>query len=179
MMTSGFRHLIFFVLIIGLAYAAYAYMIKPANAHLSQERTTMEQKRAKLGELERATAAAEDLSGQLQKVEEAIAVFESKLPPSSEIHTVLENVTLIAQRHGLTPKTIRTMKTVENRGYIEQPIMMELHGDFNSYYAFLLELEQLDRITKVRELKLKKKSQIEGQTESEFVMSIFFQKTAA
>ncbi len=178
-MTSGFRHLIFFVLIIGLAYAAYAYMIKPANTHLDQERTAMEQKRAKLDELERATAAADDLTGQLHKVEEAIAVFESKLPPSSEIHTVLENVTLIAQRHGLTPKTIRTMKAVENRGYIEQPLRMELHGDFHAYYAFLLELEKLDRITKIRELKLKKKSQTEGQTESEFVMSIFFQKSPA
>lgn len=178
MMTSGFRHLIFFVLIIGLAYASYAYMIKPANVYLAQERTAMEQKRAKLGELERATSTAEDLSDQLRKVEEAIAVFESKLPPSSEIHTVLENVTLIAQRHGLTPKTIRTMKAVDNRGYIEQPLRMELHGDFNSYYAFLLELEKLDRITKVRELKLKKKSQSEGQTESEFVMSIFFQKSS-
>ena len=179
MMTSGIRHLIFFVLILGLAYASYAYMIKPANTSLAQERSAMEQKRAKLDELERATVAAEDLSEQLQKVEDAIAVFESKLPPSSEIHTVLENVTLIAQRHGLTPKTIRTMKAAENRGYIEYPIKMELNGDFNSYYAFLLELEKLDRITKIRELKLKKKSQTEGQTESEFVMSIFFQNTAA
>lgn len=176
-MTSGIRHLIFFVLIIGLAYAAWAYMIKPANEHLAHERTAMEQKTAKLRELDRASAAANDLTAQLAKVEEAIAVFESKLPPSSEIHTVLENVTLIAQRQGLTPKTIRTMKAVANRGYIEQPIHMELHGDFNSYYAFLLELEKMDRITKIRELKLKKKSQYEGQTESEFVMSIFFQKS--
>jgi len=179
MMTSGIRHVIFFVLILGLAYASYAYMIKPANTSLAQERLAMEQKRAKLDELERATVAAADLSEQLRKVEDAIAVFESKLPPSSEIHTVLENVTLIAQRHGLTPKTIRTMKAAENRGYIEYPIKMELNGDFNSYYAFLLELEKLDRITKIRELKLKKKSQTEGQTESEFVMSIFFQNTAA
>ncbi len=176
-MTSGIRHLIFFVLIIGLAYAAWAYMIKPANEHLDSQRQMMEQKRAKLTELDRASAAANDLTAQLKKVEEAIAVFESKLPPSSEIHTVLENVTLIAQRQGLTPKTIRTMKPLTNRGYIEQPIHMELHGDFNSYYAFLLELEKMDRITKIRELKLKKKSQYEGQTESAFVMSIFFQKS--
>lgn len=176
-MTSGIRHVIFFVLILALAYSAYAYMIKPANAMLEQERATMEQKRAKLNELDRATMAAKDLADQLRKVEEAIAVFESKLPPSSEIHTVLENVTLIAQRHGLTPKTIRTMKTATNRGYIEQPLAMELQGDFNSYYAFLLELEKMDRITKIRELKLKKKSQYEGQAESEFIMSIFFQNS--
>ena len=137
----------------------------------------METMRAKLNELEQATAAAKDLAAQLQKIEEAIEAFESKLPPSSEIHTVLENVTLIAQRHGLTPKSIRTQKNKNNRGYIEQPLAMELHGNFNSYYAFLLELEQLDRITKIRELELEKSDQ-EGQTEATFVMSIFFQSAA-
>ncbi len=178
-MTSGFRHLIFFVLLIGMAYIAWAYMIKPANAYLADERTSMEVKRAKLAELERARATADDLKAQLVRVEEAIKVFESKLPPKSEIYTVLENVTLIAQKHGLTPKTIRALKNLDNRGYIEQPLKMELHGDFNSYYSFLLELERMDRITKIRELSLKKKSQYEGQTEATFVMSIFFQNTKA
>lgn len=177
-MNSSMRHLIFFVLIIGMAYVSWAYMIKPANADLTRQRANMEIQKAKLDELERATTAAEDLTGQLKKIEDAIAVFESKLPPSSEIHTVLENVTLIAQRHGLTPKTIRTLKNETNRGYIEQPLEMELHGNFNAYYAFLLELEKMDRITKIRELKLKKKSQSEGQTEARFVMSIFFQDVA-
>jgi type IV pilus assembly protein PilO len=176
-MTSSFRYLIFFVLIIAMAYVSWAYMIKPANEHLTQERAKMEVLRAKLDELEQATAAAEDLAGQLEKIEAAIKAFESKLPPSSEIHTVLENVTLIAQRHGLTPKSIRTQKNKDNRGYIEQPLEMELHGNFNSYYAFLLELEKLDRITKIRELSLKK-SEREGQTEATFVMSIFFQNAA-
>lgn len=177
-MNSSIRHLIFFVLIIGMAYVSWAYMIKPANTSLTQQRATMEVQKAKLDELQKATAAAEDLSEQLQKIEGAIEVFESKLPPSSEIHTVLEDVTLIAQRHGLTPKTIRTLKNEKNRGYIEQPLEMELHGNFNAYYAFLLELEKLDRITKIRELTLKKKNQIEGQTEARFVMSIFFQDAA-
>lgn len=177
-MTSSMRHVIFFVLIIGMAYVSWAYMIKPANEYLAEQRTQMEKQRAKLNELERATIAAEDLSEQLQKIEGAIHVFESKLPPSSQIHTVLENVTLIAQRHGLTPKTIRTLKNEENRGYIEQPLEMELDGNFNSYYAFLLELEKLDRITKIRELTLKKKSKQEGQTEAKFIMSIFFQGAA-
>ena len=174
-MSSSMRHVIFLVLILGMAYVSWAYMIKPANEHLTQQRAKMEVQRAKLQELEQATVAAEDLSQQLTKIEAAIAVFESKLPPSSEIHTVLENVTLIAQRHGLTPKTIRTLKNEENRGYIEQPLEMELDGNFNAYYAFLLELEKLDRITKIRELTLKKKSKQEGQTEAKFVTSIFFQ----
>jgi type IV pilus assembly protein PilO len=173
-MTSGIRHLIFFALILAMAYISWAYMIRPANAALLQQRAAMEQKQAKLAELDRAKGTASNLDEQLKHVEEAIRVFESKLPPKSEIHTVLENVTLIAQKHGLIPKTISALKATEKNGYIEQPLKMELHGDFNSYYAFLLELERMDRITKIRELTLKKKSQYEGQTEATFVMSIFF-----
>ncbi len=176
-MNSGLRHIIFFVLIIAMAYISYAYMIKPANEHLTRQRMQMEASRSKLTELERATAASEDLSLNLEQMEQTIKEFENKLPPSNEIHTVLENVTLIAQRHGLIPKMIRTLKTTSNQGYIEQPLEMELHGNFNSYYAFLLELEQMDRITKIRQLELKKKSKLEGQTEAKFVVSIFFQNS--
>ena len=178
-MTSGSRKFVFFVLLMALAYVSYAYMIKPANQHLAREKIEVNAKRAKLLELRKATAAASDLTKQLEKVEEAIAVFESKLPPRSEIHKVLENITRIAQTHGLVPKTIRTLKVKSNRGYIEQPLHMELHGNFNSYYSFLLELEKLDRITKIRELLLKKKAKTEGETAATFVVSIFFQKTSS
>jgi len=176
-MNSGMRHIIFFVLIIAMVYVSYAYMIKPANELLTKQRVQMESSRTKLDDLKRATAASEDLNLQLEQMEKAIQEFESKLPPSSEIHTVLENVTLIAQRHSLTPKTIRTLKTTSNQGYIEQPLEMELDGNFNSYYAFLLELERMDRITKIRKLDLKKQSKYEGNTEAKFVMSIFFQSS--
>jgi type IV pilus assembly protein PilO len=176
-MNSGIRHLIFFALIGAMIYISWACMIKPANENLARERVRMETQRAKLQELAQAKAASEDLNASLEEMERAIREFESKLPPSSEIHTMLENVTLIAQRQGLTPKTIRALPSKNNRGYIEQPLEMEVHGNFNSYYSFLLELERLDRITKIRKMELKKKNNAEGQTEAKFVMSIFFQNS--
>lgn len=175
-MSSSLRYLIFFVLIVGMAYVSWEYMIKPANTDLAEIRIKMKGMQDTLSKLELEKAASKDIPAEIEKIEQTIEAFESKLPPSSEIHTVLENVTLIAQRHGLVPKTIRTQKNKENRGYIEQPLEMELHGNFNSYYSFLLELEKMDRITKIRELKLEK-SKGEGQTEARFVMSIFFQST--
>jgi len=176
-MTSGMRKAVLFVLLAGLTYIAYNYMIKPANRDLTAQKARITQNKKTLRELEKATVAADDLSKQRKRVEEAIAAFESKLPPSSEIHTVLKNVTLIARKHNLTPKTIRAMKPKENNGYIEQPLKMELHGNFNSYYSFLLEFEKMDRITKIRELSLKKESKHEGYTEATFIVSIFFQGT--
>jgi len=176
-MTSGFRQAVFFVLLLGVAAAGYQYMIKPANQHLAQARQRVDGKRAKLGEFEDATAKAEDLNKQLEQLQEAIRFFESKLPPTDEVHKVLEQVTVVAQKKGLAPKTIRTLQPKDNNGYVEQPLEMKWTGDFNSFYAFLLEIEKLPRIMKLRQLKLDKQSG--GSVAAELILSIFFQDAAA
>ena len=174
-MTSGLRKVVFFILLLGVAYVAYQYMIKPANRHLAEKKAKVQMKLAKLADFEKATAAAENLSKQLEQLQEAIEFFESKLPPTSEIDKVLQDVTVIGEKQGLRSKTIRTLKKKNNSGYIEQPLKMELVGDFNSFYSFLLELEKLPRIMKIRELELDKQKSHEGQIEADFVVSIFFQ----
>lgn len=177
-MNSGLRKLVFFVLLVAVSYIAYRYMIKPANIRMAEQRERLEAKTAKLAEFEKATVAAEDLSKQLEQLQGAVEFFESKLPPKSEIHKVLEQVTVIAQKQGLKPKTIRTLKKENNSGYIEQPLKMELVGNFNSFYSFLLELEKLPRIMKIRELEVTKQSKHEGRIAGDFVISIFFQNEA-
>jgi len=174
-MNSTLRKVIFFVVTLGMTYASYVYMIKPANRDLAVQKEKMEQKNAKLKKLANAPVVLEDLKKELGRLEESVDILESKLPGKKEIHTVLENVAVIAQKHGLNPKTIRTLKQNYKNGYIEQPIKMELHGDFSSYYSFLLAVEKLDRITRIREMVLKKNKKHDGFTEASFVVSIFFQ----
>jgi Tfp pilus assembly protein PilO len=92
---------------------------------------------------------------------------------------VLEQVTVIAQKEGLEPKTIRTLKNKNNSGYIEQPLKMEVVGNFSSFYSFLLELENLPRIMKIRELKLEKQTGGDGRIVADFIVSIFFQNNVS
>jgi type IV pilus assembly protein PilO len=178
-MTSGLRKIVFFILLVAVAIAGYLYMIKPANQHLAEAKQRVEGKRAKLKEFEDATAKADDLNKQLTQLQEAIRFFESKLPPTSEVHKVLEQVTVVAQKQGLKPKTIRTLVPKDNSGYVEQPLEMKWVGDFNSFYSFLLEIEKLPRIMKLRQLNLEKQSGDEGQVEASFILSVFFQNRAA
>ncbi len=178
-MTGNFRKAVFFVLLLGVAAAGYQYMIKPANTDLADAKGKLDAKMAQLASFQKATAAAEDMTKQLEQLQEAIEFFESKLPPKSQIHKVLEQVTVIAQKQGLKPKTIRTLKRKDNSGYIEQPLKMELEGNFSSFYSFLLELEKLPRIMKIRELDLDKRRDSEGQIAADFVVSIFFQNVAS
>lgn len=178
-MTSGLRKIVFFILVVGVALIAYQYMIKPANEHLAEAKLRVSVKLEKLKEFEEATAAAENLTKQLEQLQEAIDFFESKLPPTSEIHKVLKNVTVIAQQRGLLPKAIKTEKIENNSGYVEQPLKMQLVGNFNSFYSFLLEIEKLPRIMQISKLKLEKQKDQEGQITADLVVSIYFQNKQA
>jgi type IV pilus assembly protein PilO len=177
-MSGGLRKAVLFVLLLGVACAAYQYMIKPANKHLAEQKAHLQTKLAKLTEFEEATAAAEDLNKQLEQLREAIEFFESRLPPTSQIDKVLHDVTVIVQKQGLRSKRVLRLKKKDNSGYIEQPLRMELEGNFNSFYSFLLELEKLPRIMKIRELKLEKQEESEGQIAADFIVSIFLQNEA-
>jgi len=174
-MTRGLRKIVFFILLLGVAYVAYQYMVKPANKHLAEQKARLHTKLAKLDEFEKATPAAQDLNKLLEQLQEAVDFFESQLPPKSEIDKVLHDVTVIVQNRGLRSKRVLRLQKKNNSGYIEQPLKMELVGDFNSFYSFLLELEKLPRIMKIRELKLDKQTKNEGQIEADFIVSIFFQ----
>jgi type IV pilus assembly protein PilO len=176
-MTSV-RKIVFFVLLVGVACIAYKFMIKPANKHLAEQKAQLDVKLAKLDEFEDASSAAEGLNKQVEQLAEAVEFFESKLPPTSEIDKVLRDVTVISEKQGLKPKSIRTLKRKDNSGYVEQPIKMELVGNFKSFYSFLLELEKLPRIMKIRQLEVEKAKTLEGQITTDFVVSIFFQNAA-
>jgi type IV pilus assembly protein PilO len=174
-MNSSLRKIIFFVMVVGMTYLGYQYMIKPAQKRLAEQNIRIHNKADKLAKIDQATATAENLNTQLGQLQNAIDFFESKLPPKSQIHQVLANVTLIVEKQGLEPKTISTLPTKENNGYIEQPLKMELDGDFKSFYSFLLELEKLPRIMKISQLELKKIEGLEGRVAANFIVSIFFQ----
>ena len=174
-MTSDLRKVVFFILLLCVALLAYQHMIKPANRHLAEHKVRVQTKLAKLAEFKKATAAVEGLSKQLEQLQEAIEFFESKLPPTNEIDKVLRDVTVIVQKQGLRSKRVLRLKQKDNSGYIEQPLKIELVGNFNSFYSFLLELEKLPRIMKIRELELKKQTKHEGQIAADFIVSIFFQ----
>lgn len=173
-MNTVLRRVVFFVALVGLAYVSHTKMIRPANAEMASQKTRLIEKQAKLAKLQSAPAAAEELKAQLDRLSQAVVFFESKLPPASEIDSVLENVTIIAKRNNLASNMIKTLRKKSNNGYFELPLKMELSGNFKSFYSFLLELEQLDRITKIRELTLSKNEEEQGRVDASFTISIFY-----
>jgi type IV pilus assembly protein PilO len=173
-MKLGLRELLFLVLLLAVPSGAYFWIFKPANQRIEQQRQDIEAKVQKLESLRKALGGIEDLGAEVDKLQEAVSFFEAKLPQHHEIHQVLKKVTMIAEKHHLDTKLFKTLKPEVSAGYSEQPIEMSLLGDFDSFYQFLLELEKMQRITKVKIMDLEKSKEKEGMTKSDMELSIYF-----
>lgn len=178
-MKFGLSELVFAMLLLALPVGAHFWVLKPARENIKEQKTQLEAKAAKLESLREAMAGAKDLNKEVEKLAEAVEFFESKLPGHHEIHKVLAQVTKISESHGLETKLFQTLKRKPFASYSEQPIRMEVYGDFDAYYQFLLDLEKLPRITKIKEMELLKDKQVEGAMHASFTLSIYFDSQAA
>jgi type IV pilus assembly protein PilO len=177
-MQTGSRIVAYVVLLLATLGASYYYMVKPMAEHNADLRSQTQKKLEKLSTLRTAAAGVQDLPAEIDKLRKAIAFFEGKLPEEKEMDKVLREVWQIAERNGLSTKSVRSLKAVPNNDYNEQPIRMVMAGPFGGYYNFLKDVEALPRITRISEMSLNKDPKSEGQVTAELTLTIFFDSSA-
>lgn len=174
-MRFGFREMIFVVAMLGLLGCSYFLVFQKANLKREALQADVNTKLQSLANLRQATAGIEDMGRKIDDLQQAIDFFESKLPQEKEVDKILKEVWQMAEANSLQTKTVKTLRAERAAGYSEQPIQMTLSGDFNGFYAFLLQLEKLPRITRVTVMDLKKIEQHDGEMTANVTLSIFFE----
>ena len=178
-MKFGIRELLFVVILGGLLCASYFFVFTKKNAERVALRADTAKKEKALASLRQATAGIDDLARKIDELQQAITFFESKLPQEKEVDKILKEVWQMAEANALQTRTIKTLKTERSANYTEQPISLSLSGDFNGFYAFLLQLEKLPRITRITEMDLTKINDRDGEMEATMTLSIFFEAEGA
>ena len=174
-MKFGLREIIFVIVMLGLLGSTNYFVFSKANKKKQDLLADIHTKQASLSNFQQATAGIEDLNNKIDELQKAITFFESKLPQEKEIDKILKEVWQMAEANQLTTKTIKTMKAQRGPNYSEQPIQLSLSGDFNGFYAFLLQLEKLQRITRITDMNLQKISDRDGEMQAQMTLSIFFE----
>lgn len=177
-MQFGPRVVLCLVMLLGLLAAAYHYTFEPMSERIADIKQETQVKREKLATLRTAAAGVQDLPTEIEKLRKAISFFEGKLPEEKEMDKVLREVWQIAEKNGLTTRSVRSMKPVLGADYSEQPIRMVIAGPFGGYYNFLKGVEALPRITRISEMSVNKDTKTEGQVAAELVLTIFFDSAA-
>ncbi len=179
-MRLGAREILFLLLLLALPMAAYRFVFEPRNAQISEVRQQIIEKRGKLDQLRLATQRIDDLGREIGRLSEAVILFEQKLPAQRDVEVILKEVWELAMQHGLTPKSVRTDEPVMSEMYAELPLRMMIVGDFDGFYSFLLDLEKLQRITRLPQARLERiDGQTIGQIKADLVLSIFYEPPGA
>jgi type IV pilus assembly protein PilO len=173
-MKFGIRELLFLSLMIG-AVALSAVHLQRSKAKRDALLADTAAKRKTLSDLKQSTAGIVDWNQKIAELKQAISFFESKLPQEKEIDKILKEVWQMAEQNTLQTRTVKTLRTERAASYSEQPIEMSLSGDFNGFYVFLQQLENMPRITRVTNMALTKITDHEGQMQAKMTLSIFFE----
>src|SRR3954447_21249617 len=176
-MRFGIRELVFVTLMVGLLATTWIFVFKKASMRRQQKLADIAQMDRALANLHTATAGIDDLSRKINELQKAIDFFASKLPAAKEMDKVLTEVSQMADVNALQSKTVKSLKTERGSAYSEQSIQMNLAGDFNGFYSFLLQLEKLPRITRITNMNLQK-SDRDGEMQATMQLSIFFEPDA-
>jgi type IV pilus assembly protein PilO len=174
-MKLGFRELLFLTVMLGLFGCTYFMVFKKANTKRETLKAEIIKKQKSLADLKRSTAGIDDLARKIEELQQAITFFESKLPKEKEIDEILDSLSRLASANSLTTRTIKTLKAETAASFREQPIQMSVSGDFNGFYAFLLQLEKLPRLTRITQMKLDKIQDRDGEAQATITLSIFFE----
>jgi len=162
-------------LAIGAGLAA-GFVVYPLLQQTAADHEAIRARRAELVKVQRVVHRISDLKQEIKRLEDALAFFEDRLPEEREIDVILREVWLIADAQSLSPRRIQTSRPENHPRYNTQPITMTLDGRFDRFYEFLLGLERLPRITKVRQMQITKSPTEEGVVEVDLLMDIFCEK---
>lgn len=182
-MKTSIYKVMFLALLVGIPVAAWRMAFVPRNARAAEMMEEIEAKRSKLQALNEATGAIGNLEKEIDRLNKAITFFQSKLPSEKEIDKVLQEVWQLAETNRLITKSIRTEKRKNKSpvlpaglGYREQPITIQLEGDFLGFYSFLQALENRPRIMRIHKMEMKERNAgPHGHVTIEFVVAIFFE----
>ncbi len=174
-MNLGLRELLFLFVLLAMPAASYWFVFRPQNADIDAARKEIEHKEQMLEKLAKATSRNADLQRINEEIAAGIATVESRLPDSKEVDVILGQVATKARESRLGLPKVRSANPLASAKYMEQPLEMVAAGDFDDFYRFLLSVEELDRITRVPDMKIKKLDDVDGSIEASFTLSIYFE----
>ena len=189
-MRLGVREVVFLMVLLVVPVASYFYVFKPRNEEIRQAQDEIKSKQAKLDKLREVTEQIDDMGLAIDQGRAAIELVEAKLPSKQEVEVILEDVAQLANRSRLSVKSVKSETPVPAAGYMEQPLKIVMEGGFDGFYQFLLQLENLPRITRIHQMQLERNTGRgsassrsgkipPGQMRAEFTLSIYYEPTGS
>jgi type IV pilus assembly protein PilO len=174
-MRIGLREAFLLAVLLALPLASWWLVFRPQNTEIAQAKREIEHKLATLRKVQETTSRTEDLQRENEEIRKQIQSIEARLPSNKEVDEVVRQVSDLAVQAGLDSPAIESDKPVTAAMYMEQPLKMKISGNFTGFHDFLIKVEELPRITRISDMKISRSTDVNGNMDAEFVLSIYFQ----
>ena len=114
------------------------------------------------------------LAMEVNELEGRVRDYDRQFPRQADLGDFIKDITRVSQALALRDWKYQPGAPRRGDSYFELPIQMNFQGDFLNVYAFLSEVEHLQRLTRVRKLAIRAKDLKTGMVEVEIGLNIYF-----
>ncbi len=158
------------VMVVGFyvfAYRPSSQKLATLNEQIQAKRTDLNVNRSRVRILPDVTLEVTERQARLER-------FDKKLPKQPDLSTFINDVTAASHQASLRNVAVNPGVPVRGEGFAEWPIALKFEGDFASVFAFLRRAEEMQRLTRVKGMKVQGNAGKPGQVQVELSMNIYF-----
>lgn len=114
------------------------------------------------------------LAAEVAKLEAKLQRFNKKLPKTAELGEFVRDMTQASQQCSLRKLVHQPGQVKRHELFSEIPITMNFEGDFTTAFAFLRQMEEMQRLTRVKNINVRTKDSKLGSVEVNMAMNIYY-----
>jgi Tfp pilus assembly protein PilO len=113
------------------------------------------------------------VAGELAELKTRLAGFK-KLPPDPQYGNFIHDINRASSKSVLTDWSEVPGPVLRNELYSEQPIQLSFEGDFRSAFAFIRQVEDMERLTRVRDVTMASTDPRNGRVKVTVTVNIYY-----
>lgn len=152
----------------------YLFEYRPAMQKRAELRMQIDAKRNELVASKTLAEGIKDVALNVEKLKVTLGRFDMKMPKQAELGQFFREVTQISQNTSLRGWDITHGSPSRSQLFGELPIKLKFTGEFLNVVSFLRQVEDMKRLTRVRDINIKSTNPKLGQVEVELTMNIYF-----
>lgn len=114
------------------------------------------------------------LARDVAQLEARLAKFNKKLPKTAELGEFIRDLTQAGQQYSIRKLVHQPGQVKRQELYSEIPITMNFEGDFNNVFTFVRQLEEMQRLIRVKALNVRLKDGKQGVVDVSLAVNIYY-----
>lgn len=160
--------------LVALVVGFYFFGYRPQTRQLNSLNAQIHTQRQELDANQSRTKILPDVALDVNNLRKKLDKFDKQLPRSPELGQFIKEITQVSQQSSLRKLTVQPGAPKRSDLFAELPIFLKFEGDFVSVFSFLRHTEDMQRLTRVRNLSVKSRDTKFGNVEVQLTMNIYF-----